>query len=362
MQSQSKRTNRTIVVDFQDEATYHSLRQDGRAFIEFVIAFIVSIGFQLKHKCDCPGGFRLTRHSHYMRVRLNGLVIWRIQCTHCKAVFTVLPHFVMRYRKMKPETAKQVLLATHGGLSLEYCAVLWNVSPMAIYRLMCAIGRTHLVAFLTRCKLPLPAYFHADEKHNHCLSQKVYLPTIVCGRVIWHLGYTTDKSAEAFEASYTQFQQDALEVEPSYRAQGILTDGFESTIKSIRTLFPEAAIGNCLLHAAMRILSKLRSVSKSTRQTLSYQLYQIFEQCREAEANNLRSLGQKLRRFCEKVTKTAGVANGETIRTWVRKKKSGWYTLFRDSQMPTTSTLLDQAHNAMARKLFMMKGFHPPLP
>ncbi len=358
MQSQWKRTNRTIVVDFQDEATYHSLCHNGRAFIEFVVAFIMSIGFQLKHKCDCPGGFRLTRHSHYIRVRLNGLVIWRIQCTHCKAVFTVLPHFVMRYRKMNPETAKQVLLATHGGLSLEYCAVLWNVSPMAIYRLICAMGRTHLAPLLTRCRLPLPAYFHADEKHSHCLSDKVYLPTIVCGRVIWHLGYTTDKSAEAFAASYIQFQQDALEVDPAYRAQGILTDGFESTIKSMHSLFPEAAIGNCLLHAARRILSKLKSVSSTTRQTLSRELYQIFEQCQGAKANNLRSLGQKLRRFCEKAAKTTGVANGETIRAWIRKKKAGWYTLFRDSQMPNTSTLLDQAHNAMDRKLFMMKGFH----
>jgi hypothetical protein len=186
----------------------------------------------------------------------------------------------------------------------------------------------------------------------------VYLPTIVCGRVIWHLGYTTDKSAEAFEASYTQFQQDALDVDPSYRARGILTDSFESTIKSLHSLFPGAVIGNCLLHAAKGILTKLRSVSKTTRQTLSYELYQIFEQCQEAKENNLRSLGQKLRRFCEKVTKTAGVANGETIRTWVGKKKAGWYTLFRDSQMPTTSTLLDQAHNAVDRKLFMMKGFH----
>jgi hypothetical protein len=259
---------------------------------------------------------------------------------------------------MKPETAKQVLLATHGGLSLENCALLWNVSPMAIYRLICSIGRAHLVTFLTRCRLPLPVYFHADEKHNHCLWEKVYLPTIVCGRVIWHLGYTTDKSAEAFMASYTQFQQDALEANPAYRAKGILTDGFGSTIMSMHTLFPEAAVGNCLLHAARRILSMLRSVPKTTRQTISHELYQIFEQCQEAKANNLRSLGQKLRRFCEKVTKTTGVANGETIRTWIRKKKAGWYTLFRDSQMPTTSTLLDQAHNAMDRKLFMMKGFH----
>ncbi len=358
MQSQSKRTNRTIVIDFQDEATYHSHCHNGRTFIEFVVAFIISIGFQLRHKYDCPGGFDLTRHSHYMRVRLNGLVIWRIQCTRCKAVFTVLPHFVMRYRKMKPETAKEVLLATHGGLSLEYCAVLWNVSPMAIYRLICAIGRTHLVTLLTRCRLSIPEYFHADEKHSHCLSEKVYLPTIVCGRVIWHLGYTTDKSAEAFEASYAQFQQDALEMNPSYGAKGILTDGFESTIKSMRALFPGAAIGNCLLHAARRILSKLKFVSRTTRQTLSYELYRIFQQCQEAEENNLRFLGQKLRRFCQKVTKTTGITNGETIRAWIGKKKAGWYTLFRDSQMPTTSTLLDQAHNAMDRKLFMMKGFH----
>ncbi len=358
MKSQWKRTNRTIVVDFQDEDTYHSLCRDGRSFIEFVVAFIMSIGFQLRHKRDCPGGFSLTRHSHYMRVRLNGLVIWRIQCKHCKAVFTVLPHFVMRYRRMKPETAKQALLATYGGLSLEYCAVLWNVSPMAAYRLICAIGRTCLVALLTRCKLPVPEYFHADEKHSHCLSEKVYLPTIVCGRVIWHLGYTTDKSAEAFEASYTQFQQDALDVDPSYRAKGILTDGFESTIKSMRALFPGAAIGNCLLHAARGILSKLKSVSRPTRQALSFHLFQIFQQCQEGKANNLHSLGQKLRRFWEKVTKTTGVVNGETIRTWIGKKKAGWYTLFRDSQMPTTSTLLDQAHNAIDRKLFMMKGFH----
>jgi hypothetical protein len=29
-----------------------------------------------------------------------------------------------------------------------------------------------------------------------------------------------------------------------------------------------------------------------------------------------------------------------------------------DPQMPVTSTLLDQAHNAIERKLFAMKGFH----
>ena len=128
------RENRTLTVDFNSEQTYHRLCLSGPRFIDFVIAFILSIGCQLKHKCDCPGG-RLTRHSHYARLRLDGLTIWRIQCTGCRAVFTVLPHFVLRYRQMKASIAKKALMATHGGLSLELCAVIENVCPMAIYRM-----------------------------------------------------------------------------------------------------------------------------------------------------------------------------------------------------------------------------------
>src|SRR6266540_3729924 len=110
--------NRTITVDFQNEATYLQLLNDGKAFLECVLAFVMSLGFQLKHKATCRGGGCLTRHSHYLRVRLGGVSIWRIQCTRCKAVFTVLPPFVLRYRQMRPEVARDALLATHGGLSL----------------------------------------------------------------------------------------------------------------------------------------------------------------------------------------------------------------------------------------------------
>ena len=73
---------------------------------------------------------------------------------------------------------------------------------MALYRMVCALGQQSLMCVLTRCGLPLPVYFLADEKHSHCLTAKVYLPTIVCGRVIWHLGYTEHASATAFTASY----------------------------------------------------------------------------------------------------------------------------------------------------------------
>jgi hypothetical protein len=138
--AQPTRENRTITVDFRSEATYFQLLGDGKAFLECVIAFVMSLGFQLKHKATCRGGECLTRHSHYVWVRLGGVTIWRIQCTTCRAVFTVLPHFVLRYRQMRPEVAHQALLATHGGLSLERCAAMYHISPMALYRLVCAMG------------------------------------------------------------------------------------------------------------------------------------------------------------------------------------------------------------------------------
>jgi hypothetical protein len=43
------RANRTITVDSQNEATYVQRLGDGQAFVEWVLAFILSIGFQLTH-------------------------------------------------------------------------------------------------------------------------------------------------------------------------------------------------------------------------------------------------------------------------------------------------------------------------
>jgi hypothetical protein len=357
-QAKQPRANRTITVDFQNEATYFQLLGDGKAFLEFVFAFLLSLGFQLTHKATCHGGGCLTRHSHYVRIRLGGVTIWRIQCTTCKAVFTVLPHFVLRYRQMRPEVARDALLATHGGLSLELCAVLYHISPMALYRLVCAFGRQSLVPVLTRCGLPLPTYFLADEKHSRCLTDKVYLPTIVCGRVIWHLGYTEAASTAAFTQSYREFQQAALQQEPSYRVRGILTDGFDSTTSSMRTLFPGARLGNCLRHAINKLPGKLTAIPSAVRATLRAQFHTLLYKARQRQGLRVFALGQRLRHFADHVAATAGPANGARVRRWVQEKKAGWYAVLADPQMPVTSTLLDQAHNAIERKLFAMKGCH----
>jgi hypothetical protein len=152
---------------------------------------------------------------------------------------------------------------------------------MALYRLVCAFGHHSLVTVLTRCGLPLPVYFLADEKHTYCLTTKAYLPTIVSGRVLWHLGYTEEASAAAFTESYQEFQRAALAQEPTYRVRGILTDGFDSTTKSLRTLFPGARHGFCLRHAINKLPGKLVAIASPVRKALRSQCHTLLYRARQ---------------------------------------------------------------------------------
>jgi len=261
---------------------------------------------------------------------------------------------------MRPEVARDALLATHGGLSLALCAVICHLSPMALYRLVCAFGHQSLVTVLTRCGLPLPVSFLADEKHSHCLRDKGYLPTLVHGRVLWHLGDTEEASAAAFTQSYQEVQRAAVDQEPTYRVRGVLLDGFDRTTKSRRTLFPRVRLGICLRHALLKLPKKLVALASPVRQTLRTQFHTLLYRARQRKSLRVFALGQRLRHFVDYVTSTAGVANGERVRRWFQDKKAGWYAGLAAPQMPVTSTLLDQAHHAIDRKRCMMQGFHHP--
>ena len=154
-------------------------------------------------------------------------------------------------------------------------------------------------------------------------TDKVYLPTIVSGRVLWHLGYTEEASAAAFTQSYDAFQRAAAQQEPSYRVRGILTDGFDSTTKSMRTLFPGARLGTCLRHALLKLPKKLAAIASPVRKAFRTQFHTLWYRARQRKGLRVFALGQRLRRFADHVTHTAGAANGERVRQLVSGEESG---------------------------------------
>jgi hypothetical protein len=128
----------------------------------------------------------------------------------------------------------------------------------------------------------------------------------------------------------------------------------------MHTLFPGARLGNCLRHAFIKLPKKLAAIASPVRKALRSQFHTLFYRARQRKGLRVFALGQRLRRFADHVATTAGPTNGKRVRHWFQCKKAGWYAVLEDPQMPLTSTLLDQAHNAIDRRLFMMKGFHHP--
>jgi hypothetical protein len=140
----------------------------------------------------------------------------------------------------------------------------------------------------------------------------------------------------------------------------MLTDGFDSTTRSMRTLFPGARLCNCLRHVLNKFPKTLAAMASPARQARRSQFHLLLYRARQRKSLRVCALSQRLRHFVDHVTTTAGVANGERIRRWFQDKKAGWYAVLTDPQMPVTSTLLDQAPNPIERTLFAMQGFHHP--
>ena len=128
----------------------------------------------------------------------------------------------------------------------------------------------------------------------------------------------------------------------------------------MRTLFPGVRLGNCLRHAINKLPGQLAAVAPPVRTALRSQFHTLLYRARQRKGLRVFALGQRLRHFADHVAHSAGVANGERVRRWFQDKKAGWYAVLADPQMPVTSTLLAQAHNAIERTLFAMKGFHHP--
>jgi len=72
------------------------------------------------------------------------------------------------------------------------------------------------------------------------------------------------------------------------------------------------------------------------------------------------ALGQRLHRCANHIATTVGAEHGERVRHGFQDKKAGGAAVRADPPMPATSTLRDQAHNALDRKLCAMQGLHHP--
>jgi hypothetical protein len=124
----------------------------------------------------------------------------------------------------------------------------------------------------------------------------------------------------------------------------------------MRTLFPGARLGNGLRHALNKLPKKLAAITSPVRKALRAQFHTLLYRARQRKGLRVFALGQRLRHFADHVAQRAGEANSNRVRQWFQDKKAGWYAVLADPRMPVTSTLLDQAHNAIEREIIRDEG------
>jgi hypothetical protein len=130
--------NRTAIVYFgpqQEDYLKLVQAQDRRAFIDYLQRPLKEQLVSEMHNEGCCDTSRYTIHGMRER-RVEGWVgetrvipICRVRCQSCRAVFTVLPSFLMRYRRQDTDCLEKLMEMNLGmGLSQRETATIyaWN--------------------------------------------------------------------------------------------------------------------------------------------------------------------------------------------------------------------------------------------
>lgn len=350
-----KRTNRTIHIDFETEEKYKKLMEKGGQFIGFIIGFLITIGAGLRHKKWCKGGLEVTRHSHYKR--LCGVTIWRLQCKECLAVFTILPHFIIRYSKIRTEEAEKSLTALLGGLSFDNTAAILSIASMPLYRLCLRFGRIELVGLLLAASVRPPSYGAADEKHTWLLGKRHYAAIWASGPIVWGIDLAEECCEEALEKAYAGTVKQIESAIDVGIVKGVVTDGFTATKQAASKGSSSLKMGHCLGHFSKKFKHWAKRVSED--------LYIEFRKRLKTALNSDKESMLKVFRFAHRMSaliKWAEVNLGlefavELQHRYLRHKQE-LNNSMADADMPRNSVWADWFCNVLDRKLFMMKYFH----
>src|SRR5438128_161549 len=176
------------------------------------------------------------------------VMLRRLEIKATAEVFLVRPSFLMPYMVGRTEAVEKALSLRHWGVPFDALVYVFGRDAMYWYRAEMALGRPAIVGSTVKQPEKLPAHVLADEKHTWALGQGVYVATTVGGGCILGATVTEAASADALEAAYGEFAEEAHALSPTSSPKTVCIDGWEGTQSAWRRLFPTGGILLCFLH------------------------------------------------------------------------------------------------------------------
>jgi hypothetical protein len=250
------------------------------------------------------------------------VMLRRLELTATAAVFLVRPSFLMPYMVGRTEAVEKALYLRHWGVPFDALVYVFGRDAMYWYRAELALGRPTIVGSTVKQPENLPAHVLADEKHTWALGQEVYVATTVGGGCILGATVTEAASADALEAAYGEFAQEAHELSPTYS-----------------------------LHSVLKIAACCGR-DRARRTLVLDRVWAVYNSCTRAQ------FSQRLRRLREWAT--AGLPEG-ALRKMVLKlcgKGPQFARAYRFPGAHRTSNALDRLMNHQDRRLYAMRYLH----
>jgi hypothetical protein len=266
-------------------------------------------------------------------------------------VFLVRPSFLMPSMVGRTEAVEKALSLRHWGVPFDALVSVFGRNAMDWYRAELALGRPTIVGSTVKQPEKLPAHVLADEKHTWALGHEVSVATTVGGGGILGATVTDAASADALEAAYGEFAQEAHALSSTYSPKTVCIDGWEGTQSAWKRLFPTRGILLCFLHSVLKIAERCGR-DRATRKLVLDRVWTVYDSCTRAQCS------QRLRRLREWAM--AGLPEGP-LRQMILTRCGKGPQFARASRFPgahRTSNALDRLMNHQDRCLCAMRSLH----
>ncbi|MDP2106055.1 MAG: DUF6431 domain-containing protein [Desulfobulbaceae bacterium] len=232
------------------------------------------------HREGCPRQLHFTHHDSYVRSlkhydgSQSSVNIHRVRCLECGVVFTILPSFVLRYKRYDADAVEKFMttlfitedsyrMASVGqalGMDTQRSgtwAALENakgvsIEPRALWGLAQWMGQLSPAQLNLAFGIEPPTHIIEDEKHLTQNGEKAYAPIIYAPQeaLIWWIDYIQSVSSEALQDSFERFKTLS---ERFSNIVGATVDGWDAAQEALRLAFPGMTLQECLFHATHKL-------------------------------------------------------------------------------------------------------------
>ena len=391
-EAKPKRQNRTVTLHLGNTLAEYEMIYQSQSGIESLIRK-VEMADSLNWGClgtghheGCPRQLQFTHHDSYTRwaKHFNGyksaVVIHRVRCLDCRAVFSVQPAWIIRYKRYETDATEKLMTLLFitedsyrmAGVSQalgadSHQAGTWMalaeaqspaIKPRALWGLVQWLGQLSPAQLNLALGVDPPQYIIEDEKHTKECGRKSYIPLVYAPKeaLIWWVDYIHSVSEAELTASLERFKaiSDRLQ-----QITGATVDGWEAAQNALQTAFAGINLAECHLHALLKLGQHLATYKRQRKQ--------INQPVSETEEFSIRAAfwrvlkapnPEEYQRALDELPQVFDQEPLASRKQSLIEKQALFQAWTTDHNLVVVTTALDQCMKFLNRKVESMQTFH----